>query len=103
MTTMELAVGIMAAMFLATILAWTVSLVVVQTQCSDSAAAIARYSAIADPAKVEQARGAAPQGANVSIRDRGNAIEVVVTVDRYLGVIGPIHLTGTATQLKEPR
>jgi predicted neutral ceramidase superfamily lipid hydrolase len=103
MTTMELAVGLLTASLLAAILAWGVSLVISYTRCADTATAAARYAAIGDDRKVEQVRQSAPAGASVQVFDRGNTVEAVVTVDEWFGVIGPIHLVGTATQLKEPR
>ncbi|MDR2619690.1 MAG: hypothetical protein LBC29_00945 [Propionibacteriaceae bacterium] len=103
MTTLELAVGLLTAALLAAILAWAVSLVVTYTRCSDTAAAVARYAAIGDSQKVNQAQQGAPAGANVQVFDHGRTVEVVVSSDEWFGLIGPIHLVGTATQLKEPQ
>jgi phosphohistidine phosphatase SixA len=100
---MELAIGLLTATLMAAILAWSVSLVVTYTRCSDTAAAVARYAAIGDTRKVEQAQQSAPKGSTVQVFDHGSTVEVIVAVDEWFGVIGPVHLSGSATQLKEPK
>jgi hypothetical protein len=76
---------------------------VVYNHCSDTAAAVARYMAIGDTSKAKQARQNAPTGATISVIERSTTVEVVVSADERFGLIGPIHLVSSFTQLKEPK
>lgn len=102
MVTFELAVGILAAALLAGILAWTVSLVVINTWCSSSATQIARQLARGDTQAAHQAEEAAPRGATVSIDRRSDRVVVVVSTREKFGPLGPVSLRGGATAFWEP-
>jgi hypothetical protein len=102
MVTFELAVGVLSAAILASILAWTISLAITYIRCADVAAQIARYAARDDDALGEEAQAKAPEGASVGVTEVGDFVHVEVAVDEWMGVLGPIHLVGHADQLREP-
>lgn len=101
MVTAELAVGILAACLIAISLAWCVSLMGVQIRCSDSAAAIARQYARGDSAAAQAASSNAPEGAEVTVSNDGQLIEVSVTAERSFAGY-PVVITGEARIIPEP-
>jgi hypothetical protein len=102
MVTFELAVSILSAAILASILAWGISLSITYIRCADVAAQMARYSARGDETLAAKAEANAPEGANVVVTRDGDFVHVEVAVDEWFGLLGPIHLVGQADQLREP-
>jgi len=102
MVTAELALGILTATMVAVVLCWGINLIVVQTECADVAAQIARAEARADSAAADQARGHAPAGATIEVTRPGGDVHVVVSVKARFGKLIGITVTGTATMPKEP-
>lgn len=78
MVTAELAVTILAALALLTMMCWGIYLIVLQVRCGDTAAAVARQAARGDAAAVAKMRAAAPQGATVVLDSQPNLITVTV-------------------------
>lgn len=102
MVTAELAIGLLTAAMAAAVAVFMVSLVMVQTRCGDTAAAMARQLARGDDRAAALARGTAPQGARVEVGHSASAVQVVVSVDEHLGRFGPFHLVGSAQAVLEP-
>lgn len=102
MVTVELAVGLLAVGMVLTLCCWVLSLVVVQTRCEDTASQVARQLARGDGAAARKAEERAPQGSEVTRRPGPGTITVTVQVERSLGSIGPVHLSGAATADLEP-
>ena len=63
MVTVELAVTTLAALALLMMMAWGISLIVLQLRLVDTAAAVARQAARGDRAAVTRIKAAAPTGA----------------------------------------
>jgi hypothetical protein len=80
MVTAELAVTILAAFAVLTMMCWGIYLVVTQLRCVDAAAAVARQAARADDAAVAKAKAGAPSGATITIEKRPSLVTVVVRV-----------------------
>src|SRR5215210_8702307 len=80
MVTAELAVTTLTAFTLLVVMCWAISLLVVQLRCIDTAAAVARQAARGDQAGVAQAKGNAPQGAQVTVQRRPDLVSVTVRV-----------------------
>ena len=76
MVTVEIAMGLLIVTGMAVVLGWVGSLVVVQTQLSDTAAQVARFEARGDAAGVATARNAAPEGTRVDVRREGRMVVV---------------------------
>jgi len=102
MVTFELAVGILSAALVATMLCWMVSLVTLHIRCADAASQVARSAARGDQAGVAQAESRAPAGAQVQINQADGVVTVTVSAQSSLGVIGPVTMTGVATMPLEP-
>ena len=80
MVTAELAVSILAALAVLTMLCWAIFLVVMQMRCVDTAGEVARQAARGDRAAVARAKANAPQGASVEVTSRGMVTSVRVSV-----------------------
>jgi hypothetical protein len=80
MVTAELAVTILAAFAVLTMMCWGIYLVVTQLRCVDAAAAVARQAARADDAAVAKAKAGAPSGATITIEKRPSLVTVVIRV-----------------------
>ncbi len=78
MVTAELAVTILAALALLTMLCWGIYLIVMQLRCEDTAAAVARQAARGDAAAVRKVKAAAPAGATVIVERRRELVTVTV-------------------------
>jgi hypothetical protein len=78
MVTAELAVSILAALAVLTMLCWAIFLVVMQMRCVDTAGEVARQAARGDRAGVARAKANAPQGASVQVSSRGTVTSVRV-------------------------
>lgn len=78
MVTAELAVTILAALALLTMMCWGIYLIVMQLRCGDTAAAVARQAARGDAAAVSKVKAAAPEGATVVVDRRRDLITVTV-------------------------
>lgn len=102
MVTVELAVGLLAVGMVLTLCTWVLTLVVVQTRCEDTASQVARQLARGDGAAARQAEDRAPKGSEVARRSGSGTVTVRVSVERSLGSIGPVRLSGEATADLEP-
>jgi hypothetical protein len=102
MVTFELAVGILSATLVTTMLCWMVGLVTLHIRCADAASQVARYAARGDDAGVATAESRAPAGAQVRVDQSGDTVTVTVSAQSSLGSIGPITMTGSASMPKEP-
>lgn len=102
MVTAELAVGLLVAVLVSTMASWAVTLIAVQATCADVAAQVARQVARGDPDAAAVASGRAPSGASVEVQTHGQDVWVVVRVDRSLGRLGPVRLSGSAVAILEP-
>ncbi len=78
MVTAELAVTILAALALLTMMCWGIYLLVMQLRCVDTATAIARQAARGDSAAVATIKRAAPVGATVDIDTKPSLVTVTV-------------------------
>ena len=103
MVTFELAVGVLSAAVVATIMCWLISLVGLQTACGDVAAQVARQLARGDDSAAEAVIRGAPRGARVTTTERAGQVQVRVDLDARWGQLGPVRLSGRATLPKEPR
>ncbi|MCL1841848.1 MAG: hypothetical protein FWF75_08920 [Propionibacteriaceae bacterium] len=101
MVTFELAIGILSAMLVTTVLCWMVGLVTLHIRCADAASQVARYAARGDVAGVAQAEQRVPAGAQVQISQADGAVTVTVSAQSKLGAIGPVTMTGVATMPME--
>jgi hypothetical protein len=104
MVTAELAVTILAAFAVLTMMCWGIYLVVTQLRCVDAAAAIARQAARGDTTAVGKAKAAAPSGATISIDKGQGLVTVIVRVRaRPLGRWLPaVPLEANAQVVPEP-
>lgn len=102
MVTAELAVGLLAVGMVLTLCCWVLTLVVVQTRCEDTASQVARQLARGDTAAARQAEHRAPKGSEITRRSASGTVTVKVQVERSLGSIGPVQLSGDATADLEP-
>jgi hypothetical protein len=104
MVTTELAVTILAAFAVLTMMCWGIYLVVTQLRCVDAAAAIARQAARGDTTAVRKAKAAAPSGATISVDKGQNLVTVIVRVRaRPLGSWLPaVPLEAKAQVVPEP-
>lgn len=102
MVTFELAVGILAAAILASIMVWAVALVGVSVRCQDVAAQVVRQLSRGDRERADAAKSRAPKGADVEVVIEQDRVWVRVTTDESLGAIGPVRLSGEAEGMLEP-
>lgn len=102
MVTVELAVGLLTLALMSIAATFVVSSVVVQTRCGDTASAIARQLARGDQRAADQARSSAPLGAAIRVDRSSDQVRVTVSVTRYLGRLGPLHLSSRAEAALEP-
>lgn len=101
MVTFELAVGMLSAAVVTAMLGWGISLLGLQARCVDVAAQVARQSARDDSAGVEQAKAKAPKDAEIKVVRDDDQINVTVSTDARLGVLGPVHISGSAVAVHE--
>lgn len=78
MATAELAVAMLAALAVFVTMCWGLTAAVTDIRCLDTAAAVARQAARADPVAVARAKAAAPRGATVRVQRSGERVRVVV-------------------------
>jgi hypothetical protein len=104
MVTAELAVAMLAAFAVLTMMCWGINLVVTQLRCVDAAAAIARQAARGDTTALGKAKAAAPSGATISIDMGEGSVTVIVRVRaRPLGRWLPaVPLEASAQVVAEP-
>jgi len=102
MVTAELAIGILSATMLAIGLCWSISLIVIHTECADAAAQIARAEARDDATASAQATQHVPGGATIAIDHTDGQERVTVSVLVSLGHVFRIQVSGTAVMPKEP-
>lgn len=103
MVTFELAIGLLSAAFVVTVLGWGVSLLTVQARCADVAGQIARELGRSDQAAADKISEQAPKGASVNVDPGADSITVTVSVDEWLGKFGPVTVTGSATAPNQGR
>jgi len=102
MVTAELALGILTATMVAVVLSWGIHLIVVQTECADVAAQVARAEARGDAASASQAREHAPAGSTIDVSRPGDDVQVKVSIKVSFGPVIHVTVTGTAVMPKEP-
>ena len=104
MVTAELAVSILAALALLSLLSWGIGLIVLQLQCGDTAAEVARQAARGDEAGITRAKRDAPDGSVIMIDTSGNTTIVTVRLQaRPLSMLVPaVPLTASAEVVPEP-
>lgn len=104
MVTAELSVALLAALAVLVMLCWAISLVVLQLRCVDTAAEVARQSARGDDAAVSQAKQDAPDGARISVSQRGSItrVRVDLSVKALLPGLPTVPLSADAEVLTEP-
>lgn len=103
MVTFELAIGMLSAALVATVLGWAVSLLMVQARCTDVAGQIARQLGRGDQEAAAQIVPLAPVGAQVEVTSADGLVTVRVAVDERLGIIGPVTVVGSATAPQQGR
>lgn len=101
MVTFELAVGVLSACLLAAVLGWGISLVTLQSRCSDAATQIVRQLARGDQQAAADAISRAPEGAQVLTDDQPDKIKVTVLVEVRWGAFGPVEVRASAVAPKE--
>ncbi|MFC7623247.1 TadE family type IV pilus minor pilin [Microlunatus sp. GCM10028923] len=104
MVTAELAVSILAALALLSLLSWGIGLIVLQLQCGDTAAEVARQAARGDETGIARAKQDAPDDAVIMIDRSGNTTIVTVRLEaRPLSALVPaVPLTASAEVVTEP-
>lgn len=103
MVTTEIAVGTLAVLTLAAMLAWLVAAVGLQLRCMDTAGEVARQAARGDDNAVRQARADAPSGATVDLRRGGGVVMVTVTAQhRFVPRLPAVPVSAAATVILEP-
>lgn len=104
MVTVELALGVAALVLVVAAAVGLVGVALVQGQCWDTAAEVARQAARGDRGAVDQARRDGPRGATVTLAREGEL--VVVTVRAEARPYGPrsaaVPLSATARVILEP-
>lgn len=96
MVTFELAIGILSACLVAAALGWGVSLITLQSRCSDAATQIARQLARGDQQAADEAIARAPKDAQVITEPRPGEIKVTVLVEASWGAFGPVQVKASA-------
>ncbi len=104
MVTAELAVSILAALALLIMLGWGIMLIMLQLQCADTAAEVARQAARGDEAGVGRAKRDAPDGSMITVEQRGGStvVRVRLTVQPFSQLVPPVPLTASAEVVTEP-
>lgn len=102
MVSVELALGTMAALLVAAMMMWAVSLGIAQMRCSDAALQGARAVARGESVSTSDIERIAPDDARVTVDREGRDVVVTVSVEsRFMG-LGPVRLTGTGRYPLEP-
>jgi len=104
MVTAELAVAILAALALMIMLCWGIVLVMLQVQCFDTAAEVARQAARGDRAGVARAQRDAPDGAVITVDDADGVTRVRVRLEArpVSGHLPAVTLQASAQVVTEP-
>ena len=104
MVTAELAVSILAALALLIMLCWGIALIMLQLQCSDTAAEVARQAARGDEDGVGRAKRDAPEGSVITIeQSAGNTVvRVRLTAQPLTRLMPAVPLTASAEVVTEP-
>lgn len=104
MVTAELALAVLASIFVLMIMCWSVALAVLQLRCMDTAAEVARQAARGDRTAMVRAQHDAPAGAEVTLTTTGDRVIVVVALAARPGGLRlpAVRLTAAAETLKEP-
>lgn len=105
MVTAEIAVGLVTLALVVALAIQVVDLVMLQTRCSDVAAAVARQLARGDAAAAAEAENTRPAGARIEVQRSSDAVVVTVRLERRIGPlsgVGTIPLGARATVLAEP-
>ena len=99
MVTFELAIGILSAAVVATVIGWGISLLMLQSRCTDVAGQIARQLGRGDTA----AAGKLESLAAIITDEKPEEVMVRVTVDARFGVLGPLTVTGSGISPRQGR
>lgn len=103
MVTFELAVGILSAAVVATVIGWGISLLMLQSRCTDVAGQIARQLGRGDTAAAAKLESLAPARAAIITDEKPEEVMVRVTVDARFGVLGPLTVTGSGISPRQGR
>jgi hypothetical protein len=102
--TVEAAFASLGLVALLAVLVCAIGVVLVQVQCVDSAAAIARQAARSDASGVAEAKGHVPKGGQVVVRATATTVIVRVEADAVIvpGIRVIAHLAAESTAVLEP-
>ncbi len=104
MVTAELACGTLVAVIVMIMMVWGVFLAVMQLQCLDTAAEVARQAARGDQQAIDSASNDAPKGAVVTMARQHDAIVVQVSLRATMfgGLLPAVPLKAEAEVIAEP-
>lgn len=102
MVTVELAIGVLAATFVAAFLVSLTLLGVAQAACAETASQVARQTARGDDAAAAEARDHAPVGAVVRVSRDGPGVRTVVRAPFRLLTLPAVELSAEAWAAYEP-
>jgi hypothetical protein len=102
--TVEAAFASLGLVALLAVLVGAIGVVLVQVQCVDSAAAIARQAARGDASGVAEANSHVPQGGQVAVRTTATTVTVRVEAEAAIvpGIRITAHLAAESTAVLEP-
>ncbi|HEX7397539.1 MAG TPA: TadE family type IV pilus minor pilin [Propionibacteriaceae bacterium] len=102
--TVEAAFASLGLVALLTVLVAAIGVVLVQVQCVDSAAAIARQAARGDGSGVAEAKSHVPKGGKVVVRTTAATVTVRVEAEAVIvpGIRITVHLAAESTAVLEP-
>jgi hypothetical protein len=102
--TVEAAFASLGLVALLAVLVCAIGVVLVQVQCVDSAAAIARQAARGDASGVAEAKSHVPKGGQVVVRTTATTVIVRVEADAVIvpGIRVTAHLAAESTAVLEP-
>lgn len=102
MVTIELAIGVLIAAFAMAGLVGGITLGLTHAAASASAQQIALHTARGDASAVERARGEVPRGGRVEVEPQTDGVEVTVTVQPRMPVVGEITVSSRSWARWEP-
>jgi len=102
--TVEAAFASLGLVALLAVLVGAIGVVLVQVQCVDAAAAIARQAARGDASGVAEAKSHVPEGGQVAVRTTATTVTVRVEAEAAIvpGIRITAHLAAESTAVLEP-
>lgn len=103
MVTAELALGTLVVAVLVALVAWVITLVMLLTQCQDTAAEVARQEARGDAVAVSRSMSDRPSGASVHVsrQSRQVTVRVELVARPWARWLPSVPLAASATVLTE--